>query len=49
MAQKISTNEKTTPQPGSVFESLLFVAVAATMLAIGFLVLALSRYGWTLP
>lgn len=49
MARKKTTNEKTPPQPASVFESLMFIAVAATMVAIGFLVLAISRYGWQLP
>ena len=49
MAKKKSTSEKAPPQPGTVFESLLFVAVAATVLAIAFLALALSRYDWALP
>lgn len=33
----------------SVFEGLLFIAVAATIFAIVFLTLALSRYEWALP
>ena len=48
MAARRKTDEKTPPQPGTVFESLLFVAVAATILAIAFLALALSRYDWAL-
>lgn len=49
MARKKSNNENAPPQQATVFEGLLFVAVAATVLAIGFLTLALSRYGWELP
>jgi hypothetical protein len=49
MARKKSNSEKAPPQPGTVFESLLFVAVAGTVLAIAFLALALSRYDWALP
>ena len=51
MARKGSNSSKNDApsQPGTVFEGLLFVAVAATVLAIAFLTLALSRYDWALP
>ena len=51
MARKTSNSSKNQapPQQGTVFEGLLFVAVAATVLAIAFLALALSRYDWALP
>jgi hypothetical protein len=31
---------------GNVFVSLMFVAVAATLVAIALLILSLARYGW---
>ena len=51
MARKKSDSPTTKPpaQPASVFEGLLFVAVAATVLAIVFLALSLGRYEWALP
>jgi len=49
MARKKSGENKGPAQPATVFESMLFVAVAATVLAIAFLALALSRYEWTMP
>jgi hypothetical protein len=50
MARKKNTDTPKAPgQPASVFESLLFVAVAATVLAIVFLALSLSRYDWAMP
>ena len=49
MAKKTSDPNKAPAQSASVFEGLLFVAVAATVLAIVFLALALSRYEWALP
>jgi hypothetical protein len=50
MAKKKTTETvKGAPASASVFESLLFVAVAATILAIIFLALSLSRYEWALP
>ena len=48
MARDKSDNPKTPSPPASVFESLLFVAVAATILAIMLLALSLSRYQWAL-
>jgi hypothetical protein len=50
MARKKSETPKVKApaQPASVFEGLLFVAVAATMLAIVFLALSLSNYDWAL-
>jgi hypothetical protein len=33
---------------GNVFVSLMFVAVAATLIAIALLILSLARYGWQL-
>jgi hypothetical protein len=49
MAKKKTESIKTQPASASVFEGLLFVAVAGTILAIAFLLLALSRYDWALP
>ena len=49
MARKKNDSTKAPAQPASVFEGLLFVAVAATAVAIIFLVLSLSRYEWALP
>jgi hypothetical protein len=49
MAKKPSDPSKSPEAPASVFESLLLVAVAATILAIVFLALSLSRYDWALP
>ena len=51
MAKKKSetTTSKAPAQSASVFEGLLFVAVAGTVLAIVFLALSLSRYEWALP
>jgi hypothetical protein len=49
MARKKSDTPKAPGQPASVFESLLFVAVAATVLAIVFLALSLNRYDWAMP
>ena len=48
MAKKSDSN-KVPAAPASVFEGLLFIAVAGTVLAIAFLALALSRYNWALP
>ncbi len=48
MARKKNDTSKAPAQPASVFEGLLFVAVAATVVAILFLVLSLSRYEWAL-
>ena len=49
MARQKSDSDKSPPEPATIFESLLFVAVAGTVLAIVFLTLALSRYDWALP
>ena len=49
MAKKKTESTKVQTAPASVFEGLLFIAVAGTVLAIAFMALVLSRYNWAMP